>query len=88
MTDIITPNETESAVITGTKITSPSDLTTNAASLQALGVKDVVITYGAKGSYLSAKDIEKLVPAFRVKAVDTTAAGDTFIGYFVSMLKK
>lgn len=87
LTDIITPNETESAVITGTKITSPSDLTTNAASLQALGVKDVVITYGAKGSYLSAKDIEKLVPAFRVKAVDTTAAGDTFIGYFVSMLK-
>lgn len=85
-TDVITPNETESAVITGIRIASDDDLKKNADKLHALGVENVVITYGEKGSYLSNTQVEKLVPAFKVKAVDTTAAGDTFLGFLTGNL--
>lgn len=87
VTDIITPNETESAMITGIPIKSEADLAANAQKLHELGVKNVVITYGAKGAYLSNDQVQELVPAFKVKAVDTTGAGDTFIGYLASNLK-
>ena len=82
-TDIITPNETESAKITGIQIKDNSTLATNAEKLHLLGV----ITYGDKGAYISSADIETLVPAYKVKATDTTGAGDTFIGYLASNLK-
>lgn len=87
-TDIITPNETESAVITGIPINNEADLKANAKKLHELGVENVVITYGDKGSYLSTANVEKLVPPFKVNAVDTTGAGDTFIGYLASKLNK
>lgn len=87
VTDIITPNETESAMITGITIHNEADLKANAKQLHELGVPNVIITYGDKGSYLSA-NVEKLIPAFKVNAVDTTGAGDTFIGYLASKLKK
>lgn len=87
VTDIITPNETESAVITGITIKNEADLAANAQKLHELGVKHVVITYGDKGAYLSSNGVQELVPAFKVKAVDTTGAGDTFIGYLASNLK-
>lgn len=85
-TDIITPNETESAKITGIPIKDKSTLATNAEKLHLLGVKNVVITYGDKGAYISTADVEELVPAYKVKATDTTGAGDTFIGYLASNL--
>ena len=62
-------------------------MATNAEKLHLLGVKNVVITYGDKGAYISSADIETLVPAYKVKATDTTGAGDTFIGYLASNLK-
>lgn len=86
-TDIITPNETESDKITGIQIKDNSTLATNAEKLHLLGVKNVVITYGDKGAYISSADIETLVPAYKVEATDTTGAGDTFIGYLASNLK-
>lgn len=85
-TDIITPNETESAKITGIPIKDKSTLATNAEKLHLLGIKNVVITYGDKGAYISTADVEELVPAYKVKATDTTGAGDTFIGYLASNL--
>lgn len=85
-TDIITPNETESAKITGIAIKDNSTLATNAEKLHMLGVKNVVITYGDKGAYISTPDVEELIPAYKVEAADTTGAGDTFIGYLVSNL--
>lgn len=88
VTDAITPNETESAAITGLEIKNEADLKANAQKLHALGVKNVIITYGDKGAYLSSPALEELVPAFKVKAVDTTGAGDTFIGYLAGNLKK
>lgn len=87
-TDVITPNETESAVITGIKIKSLADLKKNAEKLHELGVKNVIITYGDKGAYLSTPHVEKLVPAFKVKSVDTTGAGDTFLGFLAGNLDK
>lgn len=86
VTDVITPNETESALITGIKIESEADLAKNAAKLHELGVENVIITYGDKGAYIATPKVEKLVPAFKVKAVDTTAAGDTFLGFLAGSL--
>lgn len=82
LTDVITPNETESALITGIKVNNLEDLHKNAEKLHSLGIKQVIITYGSKGAYISNSEVEELVPAFKVKAVDTTAAGDTFLGFF------
>lgn len=87
LTDMIVPNETESELITGIKINEEADLAKNAQKLHELGIKNVVITYGDKGAYLSTDQVEKLIPAFKVKAVDTTAAGDTFIGFLAGGLK-
>ena len=87
-TDVIAPNETESALITGITINGEEDLRRNAEKLHKLGVKNVVITYGDKGSYISANGVEKLVPAFKVDATDTTGAGDTFIGFLAGNLNK
>lgn len=86
LTDIITPNETECAKITGININNIEDLKASAQKLHQLDIPNVVITYGAKGAFVSNKQIEKLIPAFKVKAVDTTGAGDTFIGYLASQL--
>lgn len=86
LTDIITPNETESAVITGRKINNQDDLAANAQALHRLGVKNVIITYGARGAYLSCGQLSKMIPAFKVQAVDTTGAGDTFIGFLAGSL--
>lgn len=87
LTDLITPNETEAAAISGIEIDNDTALAACAEEIRDRGVENVIITYGAKGSYLSNKEVNQIVPAFKVKAVDTTAAGDTFIGYLAANLK-
>lgn len=74
-TDLLVPNEHEAAALTG--LTDPGQCA--AALLDA--VPEVVITLGAAGVLYAARGREPLsVPAPRVRAVDTTAAGDTFVG--------
>ena len=87
LTDIITPNETEAETITGIKVTDEKTAQMAAVKLHNQGVKTVIITIGAKGAFYDYQNQRELVPAFKVKAVDTTAAGDTFIGAMTSLLQ-
>ena len=85
-TDIIAPNETESALLTGIEITDDASLDQTAEYFRAKGVGVTLVTLGSKGAYYSTKDGSGTVPAFKVKAIDTTAAVDTFIGALISQL--
>ena len=86
-TDVIAPNETETEILTGIKVVDEESMRKAAAKLHALGIKVVLITIGSKGSFYSMDVQSGIVPAFKVKAVDTTAAGDTFIGALSTVLK-
>jgi len=77
---IITPNETEAELLTGIKVDDNKSASKAADILLARGVKTVIITLGSRGAFVVGEGIRKLVPGFRVNAVDTTAAGDTFNG--------
>lgn len=77
---LITPNETEAEFITGIKVHDASSAEKAAAKLHEKGVKNVIITMGSSGAYLSSGAILKMIPAIPVKAIDTTAAGDVFNG--------
>ena len=85
-TDVIAPNETESALLSGIEITDEASLVQTAQVFQAKGVTTTLITLGSKGAFFATKDDHGIVPAFKVKAVDTTAAGDTFLGALISQL--
>lgn len=86
-TDIITPNETESESLSGVKVTDEASLKQSAAYFHGLGIAAVVITLGSKGAYVSAGSVAQIIPAFKTQAVDTTAAGDTFIGAMAAELR-
>lgn len=87
-TDLIIPNETETEVLTGIEVTDEKSMEQAAARLHALGIKAVIITIGSKGAFYSIAGQTGIVPAYKVKAVDTTAAGDTFIGALSTVLAK
>ena len=78
--DLITPNESEAELLTGVKVTDEATAQAAAAALCAKGVRRVVITMGARGAFIFAEGKGFFVPAFKVQAVDTTAAGDVFNG--------
>jgi len=80
LTDIIKPNETEAAILTGIKITSEKTARDAAASLLQKGVKTVILTMGSKGFLLAGPGFGKFIPAIKVEVVDSTAAGDAFTG--------
>lgn len=85
-TDIIIPNETEVEVLTGIKIDNLEKAKIASKKLLKKGVKFVIITLGEKGAVIISENNGQLVPAFKVKAIDTTAAGDSFIGGLSSKL--
>lgn len=75
------PNETEASLITGIDVTGVDEAFRAVAALRAMGVRDVVITLGSRGYVLSEHGAEPTHhTAERVKAVDTTGAGDCFVG--------
>ncbi|HIY91482.1 ribokinase [Companilactobacillus sp. HBUAS56275] len=86
LTDIIVPNETEAEAITGIKVVDKKSIINSAAKLNKMGVKRVIITIGSRGSLYYTDGKESFVDAYKVSAVDTTAAGDTFIGYLAAKL--
>jgi ribokinase len=86
MIDMITPNETEAQRLTGIAVNNDDDAARAAQALHNKGIATVIITLGSRGVWLSENGKGKLVPGFRVKAVDTIAAGDTFNGALVTAL--
>lgn len=86
LVDIITPNETEAEKLTGIRVDSDEDAARAAQALHAKGIKTVIITLGSRGVWASVNGEGKRVPGFKVKAIDTIAAGDTFNGALLTAL--
>lgn len=88
LVDIITPNETEAEVLTGIAVTDDATATKAAQALHGKGIDTVLITLGKQGVWLSEKGNGRRISGFPVTATDTTAAGDTFNGAFVTALQE
>jgi ribokinase len=84
--DYLVPNENEAARLVGSEVNDVPSAARAAETLRARGARNVLITLGAAGVWVDAEGWRGHVPAFPVKAVDTVAAGDTFIGAFVTRL--
>ncbi len=85
LVDVLVVNETEAAAISGMEVASRENAEAAAEWLLNRGVGEVIVTLGAAGVIYASKEGERVsVPAFRVEAVDTTAAGDTFIGAYAA----
>lgn len=79
----LVPNETELATLSGMPTDDFAQIIAAARSLIAKGIRTVIVTMGKKGSMLVTADHHEHIPCFdRVKAIDTTGAGDSFIGSF------
>lgn len=85
-TDLIIPNETEAEVLTGVKVKNLEDAKKAGKVFLEKGVKFVIITLGENGAALIGEDFCDVIPAYKVNAIDTTAAGDSFIGGLSSKL--
>lgn len=77
--DILVVNETEAQYVSGLNL-SDCEIPVIARKLLDKGVKAVVVTLGARGAYLTTSQESGWVPSYKVPAVDTTGAGDTFCG--------
>ena len=78
--DLITPNRSETELLTGLKVENVGDAVAAAAWFRGRGVRRVAVTMGSAGALVADERGEEFVPAYRVEAVDTTAAGDVFNG--------
>jgi ribokinase len=77
---LLTPNETEASMLTGIDVVDVETATRAARALQKRGARNVIVTLGANGALVAIGGDARWVQGFRVKAVDTTAAGDVFNG--------
>lgn len=85
---MVTPNEVEAEEITGVHVEDLESAKKAAKYFFAKGVKQVLITLGSKGVFVSANGREEIIPAYRVEALDTTGAGDAFNGGLLAALSK
>lgn len=85
-TDIIIPNETEAELLTNIEVKDLYSGKRAAEEFFKKGVKCVIITLGEKGAAVITKENSEIVPAYKVEAIDTTAAGDSFIGALSSII--
>lgn len=84
--ELITPNEVEAEILTGIRVASEESANQAADWFFEKGVKNVLITLGGRGVYIATKKKRGIIPAYKVKALDTTGAGDAFNGGLVAAL--
>lgn len=85
--DVIVPNETEAFELTKVQVNDLKTAKESAEIFLNKGVKYVIVTMGEKGAALIGDEGCEIIPAYNVSAVDTTAAGDSFIGALASKLE-
>lgn len=86
-THILVVNETEAEIISGEKMNEIGEQAV-VDKLLALGAKSVVLTLGRKGCIMKNESEYHVIPAFKVKSIDSTGAGDTFCGALAAGLNK
>jgi ribokinase len=86
--DFLTPNEVETEFLSGVKVADQLGAERAARVLLDKGVSGVILTLGERGALLLTDGQKKLVPAYKVKVVDTTAAGDAFCGALATALAR
>ena len=86
LTDIFCPNETETQILTGMEIDSVASAELAAKELLSRGIKTVLITLGENGCLIVDANSATHIPADKVKVVDTTGAGDSFVGALAHFL--
>ncbi len=84
--DFLVPNETELSLLTNQPVNDIASAEKAAHDLVSRGAQTIIVTLGANGALLVTKDTTKHIPPFKVNVVDTTAAGDAFIGGFAYAL--
>lgn len=84
--DYLIVNETEAAQMSGIAVVDTPSALAAAQALRARGAGTVLVTMGGAGVQVCGASVQQFLPAFQVKVVDTTAAGDTFVGAFTVAL--
>jgi len=82
LASFLTPNETELAILTGMPVESEEEIQAAAKSLLARGLETIIVTLGSRGALLATAEGLKRIAPTKVHAVDSTGAGDAFIGSF------
>ena len=85
---LVTPNEVEAEEITGIPVKDLESADKAAKVFFEKGVENVLITLGSRGVYVATKEESRIIPCFKVDAVDTTGAGDAFNGGFLTALSE
>lgn len=86
--DVLIPNESEAELLTGLSVQTEEEAAFAARKLQQQGASVVIITLGSRGTLAADRSVLYRMPAFDVTPVDTTAAGDAFVGAFAVALAK
>ncbi|MFK8331847.1 ribokinase [Pseudomonas sp. BJa5] len=86
--DYLIPNESEAQALTGVAVSDLASAEVAAEQLRSLGVQNVIVTLGAQGALFASAQGVRHFPAPVVQPLDTTAAGDTFVGGFAAALAR
>ena len=84
--DYFIPNESEAEAITGKPVASIAEAKNCAKGLLSEGLRKVLLTLGERGALFAGSDTIELLPAYDAKPVDSTGAGDAFVGAFAAFL--
>lgn len=84
--DILTPNEVEASALSGIKVVTPEDAKNAAEILHSKGIDNIIITLGEQGAFVKSPNKAAMIERKKVKAKDTTGAGDAFNGGLVAAL--